>query len=191
MSYNALFVLADAAEPFDERDFERPRVFSAPYVLWWWEREGVTRSLREWERQFDRIVPPSRRIELHGSRLASPGFFDFLGDTFSLRAINDYLDGRQRRKEAKATAKTRAEREEILNRKLEYEVVTAGLEAVGKGLDVADRLGWTPERKEAFVAGLVAGPLDRLGRHQDVGMIEGAEIVKPEGPDGADEEASD
>jgi hypothetical protein len=131
------------------------------------------------------LVPPRERLIVEAVRLESPGFWDFLGKTLSLEAINAWLTGRQERREHRRQDPHRRRMEDI-----DYE--NRVTEVVLNRYRAAREMGFDPDDLTPLVGQLVERPLRELERHQDSGLIQRTEILPPEAPlqgeDAVDEE---
>jgi len=130
------------------------------------------------------LVPPRERLIVRAVRLESPGFWDFLGRTLSLEAINSWLSGRQERRENRRQEPHRRRMED-----LDYEDRVT--EVVVNRFRAAREMGFEPDDLTPLLGQLVERPLRELERHQDSGLIEGTEILPPdtESPAARDQES--
>jgi hypothetical protein len=137
-------------------------------------RRGV-RHLRDWPPAPDQIaslVPNSDRLILTGVRLASPGFWDFLGKLNPLEVLRQYLNDRhERRKDYKY-------RESAEERRLLLENLERENRVIAERIRIARDLGATTSDLAPLLNDLIYKPLVTLGRHQDQGVIEGARIMR-------------
>jgi hypothetical protein len=119
------------------------------------------------------LVAPRERLVVRTVRLESPGFWDFLGKTFSLEALNDWLSGRQRRRD-------HARREPHRNRMDDLEYEDRVTEVVLNRYRAAREMGFDPDDLAPLLNELVEQPLRELERHQDSGLIQRTEILPPD-----------
>jgi hypothetical protein len=117
------------------------------------------------------LVHPHARLRFHGARLASPGFFDFLGKSLSVEAISTALTERQKRREFTRQEPHRRRMETADEVDRETEVILGRYRALREmGVD-ADEL--TPLRNQ-----LLERPFKELAPHVDSGLIEDVEVLE-------------
>jgi hypothetical protein len=116
-------------------------------------------------------TPPSEQLVLERVQLNSPGFWEFLGALNPLEVIRQYLNDRHERRKDRDYRESAEERRLILeNLKLENEVMS-------ERIRLARDLGATNSDLALMMDQLIYQPLRALDRHQDRGVIDGAEIT--------------
>jgi len=126
-------------------------------------------------------IPHSEQLVLARTQLNSPGFWEFLGALNPLEVIRQYLNDRHERRKDKDYRESAEERRLILeNLKLENEVMS-------ERVRLARDLGATNSDLALMLDQLIYQPLRALDRHQDRGVIDGAEITVVDEDDKASE----
>ena len=116
-------------------------------------------------------VPISERLRLRQVKLASPGFWQFLGALNPLEVMRHYLCDRHQRRQ------DREYRESAERRRLELENLLLENRVLKERLDMARDMELAESDLAPLVRQLIERPLTKLGEYQDRGLIEGASIV--------------
>jgi hypothetical protein len=150
--------------PFDPYLYE---MFFEDYVFG--RGNGNLPNLLELQSKIDisKIVLPSDRLVISKVNIQSPGFWEFLGSLNPLQQIREYLKDRHERKKDN---EYRSRQEEEL---AELEIVERRDNIVNGRIVTLKELGYSDVEIRQFVTAMVIEPLNRLGRHQDRGQIEG------------------
>jgi hypothetical protein len=131
--------------------------------------------VREWPptpEEIALLVPRSGQLVLAGVRLASPGWWDFLGKLNPLEVVRQYLNDRHtRRQDHEYRESAEARRLMLENLKLENEVVAGAIKN-------AKELGASESDLAPLVNVLINRPLAALDKYQDKNVIEKAEIKR-------------
>jgi hypothetical protein len=137
-----------------------------------YSKSGV-RSIRLIKRPSD-VVLPEDQLRLSRIVIESPGFWDAIGAFSPLETIRHYLNDRhERRKDREYRESLEAERLQLEKDKLRTEIVKA---RVGLLRDV----GVPEDRIRTALTHYVVIPLAELEKHQDSGLIDGAEVIDTE-----------
>lgn len=118
------------------------------------------------------FVLPEDRLRLYRIEFNSPGFWEFAGSLNPLEVMRNWVaDNHERRKDRDYRESLEAERLHLENEKLKTDVVRNQVALL--------RENGVPEEKirEALTQ-YIMEPLNRLERHQDAGMIGGAQLRK-------------
>jgi hypothetical protein len=145
-AYNCLLIFLSATEP------------GAPKVEWYPDPYfGIERS--------ESMVFRSDRLVLAAARLASPGFWEFLGSQNPLEIIRKYLQDRHERlKDRRYKTGFEAQRLGLENVRLETDIIE-------KRIEVAKRNGAPEHVIASLLDQLVYDPLDGIGALQDGGLF--------------------
>jgi hypothetical protein len=146
------------------RYLERWNVVDPMHWPWSLPRDGSSINVAE-------AIPYPDRLVLAGVRLNSPGFWDFLGALNPLEVVRKYLNDRHERRQ------DRDYRESAEMRRLALENLKLENEIIAERIKLAKGLGATDRHLISMLDQLVYQPLLALDRHQDRGVIEGAEIT--------------
>lgn len=118
---------------------------------------------------FENIVLPSERLIISKVNIQSPGFWEVMGSLNPLQQIREYLKDRHERKKDN-NYKSRQE-EELA----ELEIIERRDRIVNQRIETLKGIGYSDIEIRPMVTAMVTQPLNRLGRHQDNGQIEGAD----------------
>jgi hypothetical protein len=117
-------------------------------------------------------VPRREQLVLASVKLASPGVWEFLGSLNPLEQVRKYLQDRhERKKDAKYREAAEERRMHLENQIRENQVLS-------ERISMMRDLGATDRDLAPLLNRLLYQPLSALDRHQDQGVIEGAEIVR-------------
>lgn len=132
-------------------------------------------SLLELQRfiEVDKIVIPEDRLVISKVNIQSPGFWEVLGSMNPLKQIREFLkdrherqkdkDYRNRQDEEKGNLEIEEQRNKVINGRVE----------------TLRNLGYSDQEIRQLISAWVDEPLNRLGRHQDNGQIEGPDGDEP------------
>lgn len=176
-AYDSILVFESVIDGLERASSEFPFPGYPFYVYSGWPlgpRRAV-RHIRDWpptKEEISSLVPHSEQIILSAVQLQSPGSWEFLGTLNPFEVIRKYLNDRHERKKDREY-RNKAERERLIlgNQLLKNEVIAGRLKIL-KEYGVTDR-DIAPLLNE-----LINKPLTALGRHQDKGVIEHAEIFQ-------------
>jgi hypothetical protein len=116
---------------------------------------------------FDNIMLPSDRLIISKVNIQSLGFWEVIGSLNPLQQIREYLKDRHERKK---DDKYKSRQEEEL---AELEITERRDRIVNQRIGTLKKLGYSDLEIRQMVTAMVIQPLNRLGRHQDNGQIEG------------------
>jgi|GEM_PF-784307 len=115
----------------------------------------------------EKIVLPSDRLIISKVNIQSPGFWEVLGSLNPLQQIREYIKDRHERK--KDDQYRSRQEEEIGN----LEIEERRNRIINQRIETLRGLGYSDAEIRQLVMAMVIEPLNRLGRHQDNGQIEG------------------
>ena len=114
-----------------------------------------------------KIVLPSELLVINKVNIQSPGFWEFLGSLNPLQQIREYLKDRHERKKDK---NYRSRQEEELG---ELSIIEKKNNIVNQRIGILKELGYSEAEIRQLVSSMIIEPLNKLGNHQDKGLIEG------------------
>jgi len=117
----------------------------------------------------DKIVLPSDRLYISKVNIQSPGFWEVLGSLNPLQQIREYIKDRHERKK---DDQYRNRQEEEIG---ELEIEERRNRIINQQIETLRGLGYNDTEIRQLVNAMVIEPLNRLGRHQDNGQIEGTD----------------
>jgi hypothetical protein len=153
------------------RRFEGVTEFRRRFVPWPEAFPLVPGPLTFSREQVALHVPIDRSMYVHRVKLESPGFWDFLGRTLSLEALNEWLNGHHDRRERRARAPHRERMDD-----LDYE--DRRTQVLYRRYRACQDMGLSEEDLAPLANELVAKPLRELDKHADSGLITGTEILQ-------------
>jgi hypothetical protein len=174
-AYDAILIFETTIEGLlrDFREFPEPwyqaRFFGGRQFI---PRRGM-QQVRSWPPSSEEIaplVPVSEQLLLSSVKLASPGFWEFLGKLNPLEVVRQYLNDRHERR------KDKEYRESAEKRRLLLENLSLENKVIAERLKLAKEFGATDRDLAPLLNGLVFKPLTALDRHQDHNVIEHAEL---------------
>ena len=115
----------------------------------------------------DKIILPSDRLFISKVNIQSPGFWEVLGSLNPLQQIREYIKDRHERKK---DDKYRSRQEEEIG---ELEIEERKNRIINQRIETLRGLGYSNTDIRQLVMAMVIEPLNKLGRHQDNGQIEG------------------
>lgn len=118
---------------------------------------------------FEKIILPSDRLLISKVNIQSPGFWEVLGSLNPLQQIREYIKDRHERKK---DDNYRSRQEEEIG---ELEIEERRNRIINQRIETLRGLGYSETEIRQLVMTMVIEPLNRLGRHQDNGQIEGHE----------------
>lgn len=143
-----------------------------PFLIEFLGAGFFTHRFANTERFGSENVFPLDQIEITRISIQSPGFVELLAAFNPLQQIREYLKDRHERKKDKEwrweSEKDRAAAEvNILRIQAERE----GTSAIREFSELLDSIGLREEEKQKILWERVGGPLARLGKHQDSGLL--------------------
>lgn len=121
-------------------------------------------------------VLPEHHLILNRVRVESPGFWEFLGSLNPLQQIREYLNDRHRRKQDKEFRNVaEKDRLELENELLRRQITESDNSILRERISILRDLGFTDQEIRHLVWMNIGKSLAQLGRHQDAGLIEGAQ----------------
>lgn len=121
-------------------------------------------------------LPPAARLTLERVRIESPGFWEFLGSLNPLQQIREYLNDRHRRRQDRDFREaSEKERLQLENELIRRQIAERENAILRERIAILRDIGYTDEEIDRLIWVSVGGPLSRLGRHQDMRLIGGAE----------------
>ncbi|MFL1895199.1 hypothetical protein ACJRPK_05820 [Aquimarina sp. 2-A2] len=117
----------------------------------------------------NKIVLPSERLIISKVNIQSPGFWEVLGTFNPLQQIREYIKDRHERKKDN---QYRSRQEEEIG---ELEIAERKNRILNQRIETLKSLGYSETQIRQFVVAMVIEPLNRLGKHQDNGQIEGTD----------------
>jgi hypothetical protein len=134
---------------------------------WRWTHPSFPRVA---PRDFAMFVKPDDQLVLRAARLSSPGAWEFLAKLNPLEVVRHYLAERhERRKDKEYRERAEDKRLSLENSLLENRVIRERIE-------IARSMGATDADLIPLLNEFIHQPLRELGKHQDSGLIDGAEI---------------
>ncbi|WP_426661933.1 hypothetical protein [Rhodanobacter aciditrophus] len=121
-------------------------------------------------------VPPYARLVLEHVRIESPGFWEVVASFNPLQQIREYLNDRHRRRQDREFREA-AERERLMleNELIRKQIAEKDNAILRDRIAVLRDLGYSDKEIDRLIWSSIGGPMARLGRHQDTGLIGGAE----------------
>ena len=117
--------------------------------------------------QIDKIILPSDNLVIQRVNIQSPGFWEFLGSLNPLQQIREYLNDRHERNKDK---KYRSRQEEELG---DLSIMEKKNSIVNQRIKILKELGYSEAEIRQLVSAMIIEPLNKLGAHQDRGLIGG------------------
>ena len=116
------------------------------------------------------FVLPEDKLRLHRIEFNSPGFWEFVGALNPLEVMRKWVaDNHERRKDRGYRESLEAERLYLENEKLKTDVVRDQIALLREN-------GVAEEKIREALAQYIIEPLNRLERHQNAGLIGGAQL---------------
>jgi hypothetical protein len=116
---------------------------------------------------FEKVLLPSDTLIINKVNIQSPGFWEFLGALNPLQQIREYLNDRHERNKDK---KYRSRQEEELG---DLSIMEKKNNIVSQRIEILKGLGYSETEIRQLVSSMIIEPLNKLGQHQDRGLIEG------------------
>lgn len=121
-------------------------------------------------------VPPNARLTLERVRIESPGFWEFFASLNPLQQIREYLNDRhKRRQDREYREPLEKERLELENEQIRQQIEGSKIANLREKLELLREIGYDDNKIRNLIWMNIGTPLTRLGRHQDTGLIGGAE----------------
>lgn len=115
----------------------------------------------------DKVVLPGDRLYISKVNIQSPGFWEVLGSLNPLQQIREYIKDRHERNKDN---NYRCRQEEEIG---ELEIKERRNRILNQRIETLKGLGYSDSEIRQLVMSMIVEPLNRLGRHQDNGQIEG------------------
>ena len=150
-------------DPFMYEMFFEEYAFSRP--------KDTLPNLLELQSKIDiyKIVLPSDRLIISKVNIQSPGFWEVIGSLNPLQQIREFIKDRHERKK---DDKYRSRQEEEIG---ELRIEERKNRIINQRIETLRGLGYNEAEIRQLVMAMVIEPLNRLGRHQDNGQIEGSD----------------
>ncbi|MDE0520607.1 MAG: hypothetical protein OXH79_01460 [Boseongicola sp.] len=121
-------------------------------------------------------LPPNARLTLEKVRIESPGFWEFLASSNPLLQLREYLNDRhERRKDREFREASERERLQLENEMIRQRLEKMGTANLRDQIELLRSIGFEENEIRDMIWMNAGAPLSRLGRHQDSGLIGGAE----------------
>jgi hypothetical protein len=117
------------------------------------------------------LILPKDTLFINKVNIASPGFWEILGNLNPLSQIREYLKERHER------LKDKEWRNELERRKMTLENINFETDIVSKQIDLLKKADIPEEDIQRFVMRHYYNPLAKLNPYQDSGMIQSAELI--------------
>ncbi len=136
-----------------------------------YSRDEISINLLELQSRLhiEKIVLPSDRLTILKVNIQSPGFWELLGSLNPLQHIREYINDRHERQKDK---KFRSRQEEELG---ELSIIEKKNNIINQKIEILRNLGYSEQEIRQLVVSMVIEPLNKLGSHQDNGLIDGIE----------------
>ena len=157
-------------EFYQEKDFPYDPMF---FEIFWdrylrrYEESRINLLELQSKLDFEKIVLPSESLMINRVNIQSPGFWEFLGSLNPLQQTREFLKDRHERNKDK---NYRSRQEEELG---ELSIMERKNNIVNQKIEILKRLGYSEAEIRQLVTSMVLKPLNQLGKHQDIGLIEG------------------
>ena len=175
-AYGAILMFENAIDNIRRADRDFPyRGYPFAFLMGWplAPRRSV-QTARLWlpgPEEIAAFISVSDELLLSATRLASPGFWEFVGKLNPLEVIRQYLNDRHEWR------KDREYRETSERRRLALENLSLENKVLSERVKIAKELGATDRDLAPLLKALVYKPLQALDRHQDDDVIEKAEFI--------------
>jgi hypothetical protein len=158
------------------RDFPYPfsRYLTGFFPGWPLTTRRAVQPVRDWPpstQEIASLVPVSEELVMSAVKLASPGFWEFVGKLNPLEVLRQYLNDRHERR------KDRDYRESAEKRRMRLENLSLENKVISERIKMAKEWGATDRDLAPLINALVYRPLTTLDSHQDHNVIENAELV--------------
>ena len=164
-AYLALYFLPTERRAREER-------WELPASITLFQYDLSTAGLNTWRDMAEFPVYPEDRLELARIRIESPGWAEVVGALNPLQQIREYLKDRHERAKDHAW-RGDAEKEKALleNDILRAQAESARMGAIKEFYDLLGHAGVQPEERQRLLWQRFGLPLQRLGHHQDTGLL--------------------
>jgi hypothetical protein len=147
-----------------------------PPDIYWQFGPAILGGIPKTEVPDPESVLPEFRLTIKRVRIESPGFWEFVGSLNPLQQIRDYLNDRHKRRQDREFR----ENVESTKLRLENELIQRSIwekenAVLRDRIAVLRDLGFTDGDIRQLIWSVAGGSLVNLGKHQDTGMIDGAE----------------
>ena len=122
------------------------------------------------------LLLPEDRLIISKINIQSPGFWEVLGSLNPLQQIREYLNDRHNRgKDKRWREQTEKDKAVLENELIQRQIFEAENKTVRERIEIYKELGFSDQEIRQLIWANVGRPLMELGKHQDNGLIEGAE----------------
>lgn len=124
----------------------------------------------------EELILPENRLLINKIVIQSPGFWEVLGSLNPLQQIREYLNDRHRRKQdVEWRNQTEKEKAQLENQMIQRQVYESDNKIMRERIEVLRELGFNENEIRELIWTNMGEPLQKLGRHQDTGLIEGTD----------------
>jgi hypothetical protein len=121
-------------------------------------------------------VPPEHILVIQKVVIESPGFWECLASLNPLLQIREYLNDRHKRRQDKEFREaSEKDRLKLENEILEQQVQEGRNKVLRERIEVLRQIGYKDEQIRQLIWASMGRSLARLGRHQDIGLIDGSD----------------
>ncbi len=168
-AYNSLYVFNSFMKNFDPSTKRGPRHF-------FFYEFGYPYSFNQKLSSDENLILPENRLVVDKIVIQSPGFWEVLGSLNPLQQIREYLNDRhERQKDWKWRNETEKEKAHLENELIRRQVFESDNRIMKERIEMLRELSFTETEIRELIWTNMGEPLQLLGRHQDNGLIEGAE----------------
>ena len=122
------------------------------------------------------MIPPSARLSLERVHIESPGFWEFLASLNPLLQLREFLNDRHRRRQDREyREEAEKERLELDNKLIQRQIEEKDIANTKQKIKYLRDLGYDDYEIRQIIWTQVGIPMSRLGHHQDIRLISGAE----------------
>jgi DNA-binding transcriptional MerR regulator len=127
------------------------------------------------DNSIENIVPEDRLLITKIS-IQSPGFWEVLGSLNPIQQLREFLkDRHERRKDIEWREQTEREKGVLENQLIQRQINESENRTVRERIEIFRELGFSNEEIRDIIWTNLSKPLIELGKHQDTGLINGAE----------------
>lgn len=124
----------------------------------------------------EQMTPPEDLLIVSRVSINSPGFWGVLGAINPLKQLREYLNERhERQKDRKWRNAGQKEKQVMENQILEQKFIKGDNEIIQQQLELLKQAGVHPDEIKKFVWNRIGEQMSGLGKHQDNGLIGGAD----------------
>jgi hypothetical protein len=124
----------------------------------------------------EELILPENRLFINKIVIQSPGFWEVLGSLNPLQQIREYLNDRHSRKQDNEWRNhTEREKAQLENELIQRQIYESDNRIMRERIEVLKELGFTEHEIRELIWTNMGEPLQKLGRHQDTGLIGGTQ----------------